>query len=130
MHVLVCDDDKGARIVIRSLLERQLNCTVQECVNGAEALVMLEGTAFDIAIIDINMPLLDGVAVVRAVRGSSRLRDLKIVMMTSDCREEVVINLVQLGVCEFIAKPFVRQTTLPKLERVMTLVASSQGDVS
>jgi two-component system chemotaxis response regulator CheY len=125
MHALICDDDRSTRLVVRSLVERKLGWTAAECADGAFALQMLVREHFDVAILDINMPNLDGVSVVRAIRRSPKLRDLPIVMLTADSREAMVRDLLALGVSDYIVKPLNAQTAIAKL----ALIRGS-GDVS
>jgi len=126
LRVLLCDDEAGTRLIVKHLLVRKLGCEVVECTDGTEALQALGRYRFDLAIIDINMPLLDGIAVVEAVRDSPTLKDLRVVMLSADTREEVVCRLVALGVSDFIAKPLVPDTALAKLDRVKQSIAGSR----
>src|ERR1700755_829097 len=105
MHALICDDDRGTRMVVKNLVVQKLGWTAAECTDGAYALQMLIQEHFDVAILDINMPLLDGVSVVRSVRSVPKLQELPIVMLTSDSREAVVRELLTLGISDYIVKP-------------------------
>jgi two-component system chemotaxis response regulator CheY len=118
VHALICDDDAGTRLLVRHLVMQKLGWTVAECADGAAALQMLGRIQFDVAILDINMPQLDGINVLQAIRRSPRLRHLPVVIMTSDHREEVVRRLLALGIADFIVKPPDVQTTIAKLEKI------------
>jgi len=118
MHALICDDDRSTRMMVRSLVVRTLGWTTAECADGATALQMLVREHFDVAILDINIPNLDGVGVVRAIRRSPKLRQLPIVMLTSDSREEIVRDLIALGVCDYILKPLNATTAAAKLGQI------------
>ena len=118
MHALICDDDRGTRLVVRSLVVHKLGWTTAECADGAFALQMLVREHFDVAILDLNMPQLDGVSVVKAIRRSPKLRDLPIVILTSDSREEVVRDLLSLGIAAYLVKPLNVKTALSKLGQI------------
>jgi two-component system chemotaxis response regulator CheY len=100
------------------LVTQKLGWTVAECSDGVDALQLLGRNKFDVAILDIEMPQLDGISVVEAIRSSPKLRDLAIVMLTSEHREEVVRRLLGLRVADYILKPPNVQLTISKLERI------------
>ena len=118
MHALICDDDPGTRLLVRHLVVQKLGWTVAECADGTDALLMLARSTFDLAILDIEMPQLDGISVVEAIRSSPKLRDLPIVMLTSEHREEIVRRLLGLRISDYIVKPPNVQSTIAKLERI------------
>ena len=122
MRVLVCDDDAGTRLIIKNLLSRKLGCEVVESADGAEGLTTLAAGQFDLAIVDINMPNLDGIQFVEAVFRAPRLKHLPIVMLTADRREEVVRRLVALGVSDYVAKPLVPAIAIAKLDRILNAI--------
>ena len=123
MHALICDDDAGTRLLVRHLVVQKLGWTVAECADGVDALQLLGRNRFDVAILDIEMPELDGVSVVEAIRSSPKLRDLSVVMLTSEHREDVVRKLIALKVTDYIVKPPNVQTTISKLERLQKRLA-------
>ena len=123
MHALICDDDAGTRLLVRHLVVQKLGWTVAECADGVDALQLLGRNRFDVAILDIEMPELDGVSVVEAIRSSPKLRDLSVVMLASEHREDVVRKLISLKVTDYIVKPPNVQTTISKLERLQKRLA-------
>jgi two-component system chemotaxis response regulator CheY len=132
MHVLVCDDDKPTRFVIRRLLVQRLGCEVTECGDGIEALDRLaNGAAIDLVILDINMPTLDGVDVVEAIRRTPHLAHLPVIMLSHERREEIVVKLIHLGIVGYVAKPPAADSLLTLVERVrrMKTAGSEANDI-
>jgi CheY-like chemotaxis protein len=128
VRVLVCDDDAGTRLIVKHLLMRKLGCEhVVACADGAEGLNALAKGHFDLAIVDVNMPQLNGIDFVEAVCDAPRLKNVRIVMLTSDRREEVVRRLVALGISDYIAKPLVPEITLAKLDRILKSIVPGSG---
>jgi two-component system, chemotaxis family, chemotaxis protein CheY len=122
MHVLVCDDDKPTRFVIRRLLVQRLGCEVTECGDGVEALERLAAAGdIDLVILDINMPTLDGVDVVEAIRRTPHLAHLPVIMLSHERREEIVVKLIHLGIFGYVAKPPAADSLLTLVERVRRL---------
>lgn len=129
MHVLVCDDDKPTRFVIHRLLKQRMGCDVTECGDGVEAVEWLAaGHSVDLVILDINMPSLDGVDVVEAIRRTPRLAHLPVIMLSHERRQEVVLRLIHLGILGYVAKPPSADSLLALVERARTMkMASPQG---
>jgi len=106
-------------LVVKHLLVRELGCEVVECADGGDGLSALAEAHFDMAIVDVNMPQLNGVDFVEAVCKAPRLKHLRIVMLTADRREVIVRRLLALGVSDYIAKPLIPAVALPKLDRIL-----------
>lgn len=115
MHVLVCDDDPAARFVAKRWLTSALGCVVTDCEDGVQALELLSGGPFDLALIDLDLPRINGVEVVEAIRAASATRDLPIVILSQERREEVVRALVTLGVSAYLLKPLRERTVLGRI---------------
>ena len=117
-RVLLVDDDRVNLHITRELLVR-LGCDVSEAQDGQEALAMLDASAFDAVLLDIEMPGLDGRATVREIRARERFRDLPVIAMTAhdgDVRVE--------GMTDYLGKPIdgprlaaVLARHLPRLDR-------------
>jgi CheY-like chemotaxis protein len=129
VHVLICDDDAGTRLLVKSVLVKRLGWTVEECADGAQALQALGRGGFDLAVLDINMPQLDGVSVVEAIRDSAELKQLPVVVLTSDQREEVVRRLIALGISDYIVKPLVLDVALAKFTRIGKSIRPERADL-
>jgi two-component system chemotaxis response regulator CheY len=105
MRVLVCDDNAATRFVIRRLLGRAFACEIVECPDGSEALQALEREAFDLVILDIDMPIVSGDEVLKWIRRHPDLRHLPVVMLSKERRESVITQLIELGVSAYVLKP-------------------------
>ena len=118
MHVLICDDDASTRFVIKRLLTQNLGCTTAECADGVEALKRLDEEEVDLVVLDIEMPLIDGVEVLEAIRASAQLKSMPVLMLSKERREDVVVKLVRLGIEGYILKPPRTEKVLAALERL------------
>jgi CheY-like chemotaxis protein len=115
MRVLVCDDDPAARFVAKRWLTSAFGCTVTESEDGVQALDVLSTQPFDLALIDLDLPRLNGVEVVEAIRGSEATHDLPIVILSQERREDVVRTLLTLGVSAYLLKPLRERTVLGRI---------------
>jgi len=107
------------KIVERSLRQAGLDLTVMEAGNGAEALGLLDGNIVDLILSDINMPIMDGLEFVRQVQTVDKLRNIPVVMITTEGSESNVVQALSLGAKGYIRKPFtpdqVKEHVLPVL---------------
>lgn len=103
LSVLVVDDDPTGRLLARAALESQMHVT--EAENGLVAVGILEERAFDIAILDLDMPLMDGFGVIERVRSRPETRHMPIIVVTG--RDDVVSieRAFALGATSFLCKP-------------------------
>jgi CheY-like chemotaxis protein len=121
VNALVVDDDAMARLILRQVLQRHVGAEVTEVPNGLEALVVLEARAFDLIILDLHMPVMDGLTVLQTIRASARHARTPVVMVTADRKEETVYRSINLGVSDYLTKPFRGKEIAERLSQVMGL---------
>ena len=116
LHVLVADDNPTNREVLSRILERGGHTAVL-VPDGERALDALESTRFDIALIDRNMPRLNGLETVRAIRLTSGARPrLPVVVLSADATPEAKRECLEAGADAFIAKPVEAARLLEELQ--------------
>ena len=116
-RVLVVDDSKVIREALEAALE-PYGCEVHHADNGAVAIQKLKGSQFDLVLVDIHMPVLDGVSLVRIMRAQGITA--KIVLITASAAAPVISAAVKLGVSDYVSKPF-------QPERIRVVVARALG---
>lgn len=126
VHVLVCDDDASTRFVLRRFLSRQYGCEVTECDNGQMALTLLGRLAIDLVVLDLNMPVLDGLSTLRAIRTNASTAHLKVLILTEDRSETVVRRAAALGVSGFSGKPLSAPRLRERFDQL--LLTSEEGE--
>jgi two-component system chemotaxis response regulator CheY len=121
--ILVVDDSLAIRSAIRRLLE-PLGFTVDEAENGEVALHYCEewGGA-DAILLDIDMPVMDGVTFLRALRANTHLAQPPVVMCTTHSSIEKIATAVEAGANEYIMKPFSAEIVAGKLAAVGVALA-------
>ena len=121
MRVLIVDDSSVMRkIVARSLQQAGLNIAqILEAANGAEALVVVRQEKVDLILCDINMPVMDGLELVKQLSGVENAHKVPVVMITTEGSESHVVQALSAGARGYIRKPFtpehVREHVLPVL---------------
>lgn len=104
-RILVVDDDGATRNIARGLLEKQ-GYAVSEAADGSEALVYLaRGESFDLMLLDLDMPMLGGREVLRAVRGSVSSAGLPVVVLTGTQDPGAEVEVMEQGADDYIRKP-------------------------
>ena len=102
--ILIADDSRAVRQLLRMMLERCIACEVTEAQDGQEALETLQVRAFDILITDINMPRMNGLSLIGRVRKDLNL-PIPIVIVTTLGHEEDRDAGLNLGANTYITKP-------------------------
>jgi class 3 adenylate cyclase len=106
MKVLVVDDSR----TLRKLLIRELNSigitNIQEAGDGVEALEKIRTEAFDLMLLDMEMPVMDGLETLKAVKSSPELRYLPIIVVSGSEHFQRTIECIQIGAEDYLPKPF------------------------
>ena len=108
LKVLVVDDQFSVRQMTRLALEKIGVRLIHEAENGQEALLKALAQPLDLIISDFNMPELDGMGLLRAVRGHQAIRKLPFILITGRGDRELVVKAAQAGVNNYLVKPFDR----------------------
>lgn len=104
VRVLVADDDAVLRSLVRTKLEGRVDA-VAEAEDGQQAWDILLGGSFELALIDLSMPGLDGFALIRCIRSNPRTKHLPIVVITSSTDQNAVKRAFEAGATSFLTKP-------------------------
>ena len=119
LKVLIVDDQFSVRQMTRLTLEQIGIRNVYESENGKDALSKASAQPLDLIISDYNMPEMDGLALLRAVRGHPAVSKLPFILLTGRGDRELVVKAAQAGVNNYLVKPFTQVTLREKIERVM-----------
>ena len=118
VEIMVVDDQRATRTLVRETLS-QIGCArVCECGDGNEALQSLRAKPVHLVVSDLNMPVMDGLALLRAVRAEPGLANTAFIMLTSNGDAEQVKQAIALGVNNYLVKPFTIGTLRRKIESV------------
>ena len=119
LKVLVVDDQFSVRQMTRLALEKIGVRLIHEAENGQEALFKALAQPLDLIISDFNMPEMDGIGLLRAVRGHQAIRKLPFILITGRGDRELVVKAAQAGVNNYVVKPFDEATLRQKMEAVL-----------
>jgi two-component system chemotaxis response regulator CheY len=116
MHALVVDDSDVIRKILTAYLQK-LGFQVTSAVNGREALDRLHAMErADVALVDWNMPEMDGITLLREIRADVNYDGLPVMMVTTNSELAHVSQALEAGANEYIMKPFTADMLKEKLE--------------
>jgi two-component system chemotaxis response regulator CheY len=115
MRALVIDDSRTVRTIIKKVLD-EIGLDVVEAANGREGLDQLRSTDdVELVLVDWNMPEMDGLEFIKAVRADRAYDPVRIVMVTTETEQEQVVRALAAGANEYVMKPFTKEILIAKL---------------
>jgi two-component system, chemotaxis family, chemotaxis protein CheY len=123
IRTLIVDDQQTIRSLVRTGLQQLGFQDFVECPDGEEALRNVVARPVHLIISDYNMPKLDGLGLLRAVRSHPPIAKTAFIMLTGRADKELVQRAVQYGVNNYLVKPFTVQTLKEKIEAVFGTIS-------
>ena len=118
LKVLLVDDQLSMRALARTALQQIGITNIDDASDGEEAFRALVQKPVHLVISDFNMPKLDGLGLLRAIRSHEPIRGIAFIMLTGRADKELVQRAVQYGVNNYIMKPFAPAALKAKIEEV------------
>jgi len=103
--LLIVDDNSMNRIMLSRYITK-LGYQARLCENGRQALDKLQGEPFDLVLLDVKMPEMDGYQVLEQLKADPRLRDIPVIMISAVDELESVVKCIELGAHDYLPKPF------------------------
>ncbi len=119
--VLVVDDDRDAAEFLKRLLEKKFSCTVFLAFNGLEGLEKAKEIVPEIVFLDITMPGMNGIEVLKSFKNDKELNPIPTIMLTAISEKKVFITAMKIGAVDYILKPLVY---LPAYERIKEIFSN------
>ena len=127
IRILIVDDFSTMRRIVRNLLREIGFGNFDEAEDGVQALQKLQGSPFDFVVSDWNMPNMQGIDLLRAIRADAQLRHIPVLMVTAEAKRENILEAAQAGVNGYIVKPFTAETLREKLDAIFRRLQAAQG---
>ena len=119
LKVLVVDDQTSVRQMTRLTLEQIGVKLIHEAENGTQAVEKATVQPLDLIISDFNMPEMDGLGLLRAIRGHPSARRVPFILVTGRGDRELVVKAAQAGANNYVVKPFTADILRSKIEQVV-----------
>jgi CheY-like chemotaxis protein len=127
LRILICDDDAGTRLLLKRTLVREFEAAVTEAADGLQALELLEESKFDLLVLDLMMPGVDGTGVLKILREQMPHANLPVVILSGQRESKTVQTVIQLGVAGFLLKPLHLEATSTRLKAIVQRLADVQA---
>jgi two-component system chemotaxis response regulator CheY len=115
VQALVVDDSRAMRAILTRLMT-DLGFDVAQAGDGREALDVLDtGLRPDVALVDWNMPVMNGLEFIKACRERADLRDITLMMVTTESEHSNIVRALAAGAHEYVIKPFTAEVIAEKL---------------
>jgi signal transduction histidine kinase/ActR/RegA family two-component response regulator len=126
LHILIADDNATNRFVAESLC-KIAGCTCESVEDGAQALAALRTTPFDLVLMDIMMPVMDGITAVRAIRNDPALRHLPVIALTANGDPKDARSYMAAGMSAVVEKPIRPEYLFAAMQAVMEEMDAQGG---
>lgn len=121
---LIVDDFSTMRRIVRNLLKELGYTNADEAEDGAVALQKLQSGSYDFVVTDWNMPNMDGLALLQAIRADATLKSLPVLMITAEAKKENIVAAAGAGASGYIVKPFTAATLNEKLVKIFEKIGA------
>jgi CheY-like chemotaxis protein len=122
--ILTVDDSKMVRILVTRALS-PYDCQIFEAANGQEGLATAEREKPDLVLLDVTMPVMDGMTMLGQLRANPGFKSTPVIMLTAEFAQENIARADSLGISGYIAKPFKEQIVADKVNSVMRLATKA-----
>ncbi|NUK29260.1 response regulator [Parageobacillus sp. VR-IP] len=116
-RILIVDDAKFMRITLTKILQKANHTIIGEAENGKEAVELYQSLHPDVVILDITMPVMNGIEAVRAIKQVDR--NTKIIICSAIGQQRLVVEAIEAGAADFIVKPFEENRVLEAINRLL-----------
>jgi len=121
VRILVVDDSRIMRNIVKNTLKTMYNMEdgFVEASNGEEAWSILQASPIDLVLLDWNMPLLNGIDLLRRLRSQDKFKTLPIIMVTSEAAKYNVVEAVKAGINDYLIKPVTEKNLYEKVRKYL-----------
>lgn len=117
VKILLADDIDLNRLIVKKMLKR-FNCVVDQASNGLDVLSMIEKNHYDVVLMDLHMPKMDGYEASEKIRKQPKFNNLAIIALSADVQKSSIDKCLAMGITNYIIKPF-------KVDELVKVIHSS-----
>ena len=120
LKILTVDDSRAVRIIVKKAF-KTYNVEILEASNGVEGLAMASKEMPELILLDVTMPVMDGVEMLTKLKSDPNLKSIPVIMLTAEAGREMVLKIAKLGIRDYIVKPFKEDVLNEKVGRIIDL---------
>lgn len=124
--VLTVDDSRTIRMIVKKAFQ-PFNCELFEAENGMEGLALAAKINPDLIVLDITMPVMTGLEMLTKLKESQDLKTIPVIMLTAESGKDNVMNIVKMGVRDYIVKPFKGDQLIERARHILDLKHGAQS---
>jgi len=124
--ILTVDDSKTVRIIVRKAF-KAFDCEILEAGNGVEGLAVASKEMPDLILLDVTMPVMDGVEMLTKLKSDQALKGIPVMMLTAEGGRDHVLKIAKIGVRDYLVKPFKEEVLIEKAGRIIDLKPLSEA---
>jgi two-component system cell cycle response regulator len=124
--ILTVDDSKTVRIIVKKAF-KTYDCEILEAANGVEGLALAAKSMPDLILLDVTMPVMDGVEMLTKLKADPQLKGIPVMMLTAEGGRDHVLKIAKIGVRDYIVKPFEEDVLIEKAGRIIDLKPLTDG---
>ncbi len=118
--ILTVDDSKTIRMIVKKAFS-PFNCDLYEGENGVEGLALANKERPDLIILDITMPVMNGIEMLEKLKSEKNLKDIPVIMLTAESGKDNVMKIVKMGVRDYMVKPFKGDQLVERAKTILKL---------
>ena len=118
--ILTVDDSKTVRIIVRKAF-KTYDCEILEAGNGVEGLAVAAKETPDLILLDVTMPVMDGVEMLTKLKADPALKAIPVMMLTAEGGRDHVLKIAKIGVRDYLVKPFKEELIIERVGRIVDL---------
>lgn len=127
LKILAIDDSKTIRMIVKKAF-KTYDCEVIEAENGKEGLEVASKIKPDLIVLDITMPVMTGPEMLEELKKISDLKEIPVIMLTAESGRENVIEILTMGVKDYIVKPFKGEQLIERVRKFVTLESKEKEE--
>jgi two-component system cell cycle response regulator len=120
LKILSVDDSRTIRLIVAKAF-RPYDVILIESNNGEEGLVAAAREKPDLILLDITMPVMDGITMLAKLKGDSALKAIPVIMLTAEADREKVVQIARMGARGYLVKPFKEDRLIEAVVRIFSL---------
>ncbi len=120
LKVLTVDDSRTIRIIVKKAF-KPFDAVIIEAENGVEGLAKVEKDKPDLIVLDITMPVMTGIEMLARLKNDPATKNIPVIMLTAESGKDNVMQIIQMGVSNYIVKPFKGEQLIERAKSIITL---------
>jgi CheY-like chemotaxis protein len=124
--ILSVDDSRTIRLIVGRAF-KSYDCQMCEASNGEEGLAVAAREKPDLIILDVTMPVMDGVTMLTQLKEDPELKTIPVIMLTAESGRDNVLHIAKLGIRDYLVKPFKEDQLIEKVGRIVQLQKKAAG---